>query len=70
MVHNFIYHSFIYYNLITYYVCVNLRHRTQITTYNFFLWTHLNKLYEAIAFTVYIDIFILIKDSILIGLTF
>ena len=38
-------------------------------TYNFFLWTHLNKLYEAIAFTVYIDIFILIKDSILIGLT-
>ena len=39
-------------------------------TYNFFLWAHLNKLYEAIAFTVYIDIFILIKDSILIGLTF
>ena len=31
---------------------------------------HLNKLYEAIAFTVYIDIFILIKDSVLIGLTF
>ena len=42
----------------------------KIITYNFFLWTHLNKLYEAMAFTVYIDIFILIKDSILIGLTF
>ena len=42
----------------------------KIITYNFFLWTHLNKLYEAMTFTVYIDIFILIKDSILIGLTF
>lgn len=33
--------------------------------YNFYLWTHPNKLYEAITFTVHKDIFILIKDSIL-----
>lgn len=33
--------------------------------YNFYLWTHLNKLYEAITFTVHKDIFILIKDNIL-----